>query len=121
MATSKRNTTNDALLVETATTLKIMNERLFGGVGQADGGALHFIMGQHEKLAARMEVNKQELLDRVDTKKAETDLAVKTVADAQSMLDRKVTRFTTVAATVNTLFLGAMAALGFYHKVHIGQ
>lgn len=118
MTPSKRNTTNDALLVETATTMKIMNERLFGGVGQADGGALHFIMSQHEKLATRMETDKQELLDRIDVKKTETDLAVKIVADAQNMLDQKVNRFTTVAATVNTLFLGAMAALGFYHRAH---
>ena len=128
-ATESKQDSNTILLIETATNVRNMNERLFGGIGQPDGGALHFIMNQHKELATRLETNKQELLDRIestrgelraqiDGKQIETDAAVKVVSDAQIALDRKVNHFTTVAATVNTIFLGAMAALGLYHKAH---
>jgi hypothetical protein len=128
-ATESKQDSNTILLIETATNVRNMTERLFGGVGQPDGGTLHFIVNQHKELATKLETNKQELLDRIesarselrvqiDAKKTETDAAIKTISDAQIALDRKVNHFTTVAATVNTIFLGGMAALGLYHKAH---
>jgi hypothetical protein len=110
-----------------ATALELQNKRLFGGDGMP--GMLPEIIQQHKDLGSKLDTNKTELLDRIeaakgelraqiDAKKTDTDAAVKVVSDAQIALDRKVNHFTTVAATVNTIFLGAMAALGLYHKAH---
>ena len=110
-----------------ATALELQNTRLFGGDGAT--GMLPAIIQQHKELATKLDTNKTELLDRIeaakgelraqiDAKKTDTDASVKVVADAQIALDRKVNHFTTAAATVNTIFLGAMAAIGLYHKSH---
>jgi hypothetical protein len=110
-----------------ATALELQNKRLFGGDGMP--GMLPAIIQQHKDLGSKLDTNKDELMARIestkndlqikiDLKKTETDASVKVVADAQIALDRKVNHFTTVAATVNTIFLGAMAALGLYHKAH---
>jgi hypothetical protein len=110
-----------------ATALELQNRRLFGGDGQA--GSIPALFDLQQKLAAKLDDNKEYLVTKIDGakrdlqvsingNKAETDGKIEKVSDAQIDLDRKVNRFTTVAATVNTIFIGAMAALGFYHKSH---
>jgi hypothetical protein len=115
MAT-KRDTANDALLIKTATTLQLMNERLFGGPGMPDGGAIHFIMGQHRALEEKMEENKKEVLEKIDEKKKETDECVEKVEKKQDDLEAKFNRIIITGSVLNSMFIGMMAWLGWHHK-----
>jgi len=111
---AKRST--EPLLIETATTLRIMNERLFGGPGQPDGGALHFIMSQHKDLRKQLDDNKQELLDKIDAKKAETDGDIKSVQQDFKDLDHKVTLWSGGLAVLEFLIVTGLTWMGVkYH------
>jgi len=107
----------DPLLLETSITLKTMNERLFGGPGQPDGGALHYIMGQHEKLSTKIDANKKELLDKIDDKKKEMDEAVAAVKEDCAALDGKVNRWT---GAIGAVQFGIMAGLAYFGIKHHG-
>ena len=106
---------SDQLLIETATTVRIMNERLFGGVGQADGGALHFIMNQHRELADTLNKNKQELLDKIDATKQATEAEIDKVKDTYTILDRKVTRWSGALAAFEFVIMTGLTWMGIHY------
>lgn len=113
---AKRST--EPLLIETATTLRIMNERLFGGPGQSDGGALHFIMNQHADLRKQLDANKQELLDRIDTKKAETDKDIDGIKQNFQDLDLKVSRWSGAITAIQFLVITGLTWMGVHYHGH---
>ena len=90
-ATEDKQDANHDLLVETVTTVKLLNTRLFGGDGQV--GALPNMLQQHEKLTAQLDTNRQALLDRIDSKKKEIDEDVKALAEKHESLNIKVNWF----------------------------
>lgn len=105
----------DPLLIETATTLRIMNERLFGGPSQPDGGALHFIMNQHAGLRKQLDANKQELLDKIDAKKAETDADIDGVKQNFQDLDLKVSRWSGAITAIQFLVITGLTWMGVHY------
>jgi len=107
---------NNKIIIETALNVKNMSERLFGGPGQPDGGAIHFIVAQHKELSEKLESNKQELLEKIDAKKAETDTAIEKVEKDQQDLDSKVNRVVTAGVTVNAIAGLLLAWLGVRHQ-----
>lgn len=114
MAT-KRQVNNDALLIETSVNVKNMSERLFGGPGQPDGGALHYIMTQHTELAKRLEENKTELIAKIESVKTSHGEEVAAVQKKQEDLDRKVNTVTTAGITVNAIAGIFLTWLGLRH------
>ncbi|MFZ1974739.1 MAG: hypothetical protein WAU89_17970 [Candidatus Acidiferrales bacterium] len=125
-ATEAKQDINQTLLVQTATNVQNMSDRLFGANG--DGGAIHFILTQHKELAEKMEHNKQELLDRIDgtkkdlqtsidSNKEKTDTAIQKVDDKHDSLNTRVNWFAGGIATLGTLITFLLAAFGIYHKV----
>lgn len=107
--------TSDPLLIETATTLKIMNRNLFGGDGQV--GALHYIMEQHKELSAKIDTNRQELLDRIDAKKDETDKKIEVVKSKVTWYSGGIAALGT-GVTLFLTWLGVHAALAANAKGH---
>jgi hypothetical protein len=116
---------DNALLIETATTVRIMNERLFGNNGE--GGAFHFMQGQHEILSGKLDANKKELLDKIelaktdlqdkiDEKKKETDADIKMIRDDQTTLDRKVTRWSGAIGVIQFLITSGLVFAGIKYK-----
>lgn len=111
----ERRRSADPLLIETSITLKTMNERLFGGPGQPDGGALHYIMNQHEKLSTKIDANKQELLDKIEDKKKEMDATVDAIKDDVTKLDGKVNRWSGAIGAVQFCIATGLTYLGVRH------
>lgn len=101
----------EKILIETSTTVRIMNQRLFGGDGQM--GALPYLNEQHRAIVQKLDTNKQELLDRIDDKKAETDEDIKTLTEEYNKLDRKVNWF---AGGITALGTAASFLLGWHNK-----
>jgi hypothetical protein len=100
---SKKN--DNALLIETATTVKLMNERLFGD-GSPDSGSLARLYALIEKhndtaVAALKEHTAQDVVD------------FKSVNDAVNKVDKKVVWYSggiAVLGTIGTIILGALVA-----------
>lgn len=116
---------DNALLIETATTVRIMNERLFGNNGES--GAFHFMQNQHTVLAEKLDANKKELLDKIDTvkadlqenidiKKKETDEDIKSVRTDYTDLDRKVTRWSGAIGVIQFLITSGLVFAGIKYK-----
>ena len=128
------NPESSSLLIElvkgqqaAATEMRLQNARLFGGDGQP--GAIKYILDQHKELAEKLDANKHELFtkielvktdigDRMVSQKKDIDSDIKEVRDAGLDTDRKASRAITIGATVNAVFLGALAFLGVYHRGH---
>lgn len=137
---TQAETTKDRLLYETAVNVKNISERLFGGSGQPEGGALNYIMEQHKELARTIENNKKELLEKIEgvARQTATDLkvivektdrdikagddknseAVKEVSEKQEATDKKADRIITIGGTVNSIALLVVAfGKAFWTKI----
>ena len=87
------------ILIETATQLRIMNNRLFGGEGEH--GALPFLFEQHKGMQDKVDTLKTELMDKIeetrqnltnsiDTKKESIDEEIASVKKETEKVDKKV-------------------------------
>lgn len=97
--------TDNALLIETSTTLKLMNERLFGD-GSADSGSL-------ARLYALIEKHNDAALENLKNHAAQDTADFKAVNDAVNKVDKKVVWYSggiAVLGTIGTILLGALVA-----------
>ena len=102
------------LLIKTATTVDLLNTRLFGADGQV--GALPYILKQHEEISAKLDRNKQDLLDRIDKKKEEIDADVKDLQEKHNNLNIKVNWFAGGLTALGTAATMVMSWVGLHHK-----
>lgn len=113
------------LLVKTATTVELLNTRLFGGDGQK--GAIPFILEQHMDLAKQLDSNKHELIERIEEKKdqlmdkidktkQETDADIKVIEEKHESLNGKVNWFAGGIAALGTAATMIMTWFGIHHK-----
>lgn len=102
------------LLVKTATTVELLNTRLFGADGQM--GALPYILKQHEDMSAKLDKNKQELLDKIDLKKKEIDTDVDELRKDHNNLNIKVNWFAGGLTALGTAATMVMSWVGLHHK-----
>jgi hypothetical protein len=116
------NTLDNDLLIKTATTVDLLNTRLFGGDGQI--GAIPYMFEQHKQLTEKLDGNKEELLEKINIKKDElvekieeikkdTDVDIKEVMDKHDKLNSKVTWY---AGGITALW----SALGLWFGFHKG-
>jgi hypothetical protein len=108
-----------------ATELRLQNARLFGGDGQP--GAIPTLFANHQKLSEKLDANKTELVNKIEAAKEELSLNMATqkkeiedeICDLRTDhegLEKKVTRYGTIGATVQSMIILAMGALGLWHK-----
>ena len=102
-----------------ATALDLQNKRLFGGEGMP--GLLPAILQQHRDLDVKLDNNKNELLQKIETvktdlsvtmtvQKKETDASIKAVDDKYNKLNVKVNWF---AGGLSALGSAATLAMGY--------
>lgn len=115
MPIDKNKISNQELLIKTATTVELLNTRLFGGEGQV--GALPYILEKHEDLVQKLDVNKKELLDKIEAKKAETDKDIEDIREEHHKLDVKINWFAGGLAALGSAATFVTAWMGLHHKV----
>lgn len=108
-----------------ATEMRNLTQRLFGGDGQL--GAMPYLIEQHKEVTKKMDDNKTELLDRIDTakedlskkmvaQKEDTDKDIEKIQGKHNKLDKKVTWYSGgIAAIVGLLGL-AGALFEIFHR-----
>jgi chromosome segregation ATPase len=112
-----------------ATELRLQNARLFGGDGQP--GAIPTLFAQHQKLAeelnVKLDANKTELVNKIEavkddlaakmtTQKTEIEDEISDLRTDHEDLDKKVSRFGTIGATIQAMLVIGLSAFGIWHK-----
>ena len=97
--------TDNALLIETATTVRLMNERLFGD-GSADSGSL-------ARLYALIEKHNEDALANLKSHAAQDVVDFRSVTESVNKVQQKVVWYgggIAVLGAIGTILLGALAA-----------